>query len=298
MAITADQASGSPRGQHRVARGHLPDGGDEVAGRGVLEQEPVGARLEGRKTYSSAAKVVSTMTAGPVGRSSSRGGGEAVEPRHPDVHEHDVGPQLGRRRHGLARRRRPPDDLQVGRPPRMKVGPRAPAGRRRRSAPGWSRRHAAHGIQPRSTNRPPSRRRSSGPPRARRARRDHQAQPGAGRGRRRRTRRGLRARRPRRPRVTRQPTRDTAPRACLPALVSPPAPPGRPCGPPRPAPRGLGGRAGRELDAHVRRAGLGRRAPARSATRLRGPGRLAGLGVAQDAEHASQVLSASREVAG
>ena len=87
------------------------------------------------------------------------GGLQPVEPRHPDVHQHHVGPQLGR----AARRppgRRRPRRRPRGRPGRRASGraPSAPAGRRRRPARGsGGRHHAAHGIHPCSTNVDPSR---------------------------------------------------------------------------------------------------------------------------------------------
>ena len=86
---------------------------------------------------------------------------EAVEHRHPDVHQHDVGAALGAQRHarpavgGLA------DDLEVGlaaehqrerRPDQRVVVDDQHPDR-------WCRtvRHAAHGIQPCRTNVDPSR---------------------------------------------------------------------------------------------------------------------------------------------
>ena len=65
------------------------------------------------------------------------GRGQAVGPRHPDVHQHDVRQQLEGQPHGLVPGRRLPDDRQVG------LGVRAAHGSRRAPAPG--RRRAGRG---------------------------------------------------------------------------------------------------------------------------------------------------------
>ena len=140
--VGGKQPAGDRGGDQRVAGEDGPDAVDELLGGGALEQEPVGPRIQGVVDTSSRSKVVSTRTRGRRGHETiSRVALDAVEPRHPDVHEDDVGSQRPGPVDGLARRRPPPPPPRC-RPPRRagRAARCAPARRRRPAAPG-SRRH-------------------------------------------------------------------------------------------------------------------------------------------------------------
>ena len=98
----ADQPAGDRRREHRIAGRDRLHRADDLAGRGVLEQEParpgaqgtqdVVAHLE-RRQHDHFGRVVV--------RAQQLGGRETVHAGHPDVHQDDVGLVLGDRRRDL-----------------------------------------------------------------------------------------------------------------------------------------------------------------------------------------------------
>ena len=101
--VTVGDSIASPAATSRIAR--------MISGGGVsFSRNPAAPARSARSTWSSASKVVSTITCGaPLARAQPLGGGEAVDARHADVHQHDVG--RGRRR--PRRRPRAPSDASA-----------------------------------------------------------------------------------------------------------------------------------------------------------------------------------------
>jgi hypothetical protein len=93
-----EQPPGHRGGQHRLPSGHDADGLHQVVRRHVLEQEParpglhggvdVLVEVEGRQRQHARRR--------RCPREQPPGGLDAVESRHPDVHQDDVGPELDR----------------------------------------------------------------------------------------------------------------------------------------------------------------------------------------------------------
>ena len=92
-----DQAACDDRCQERFAGGDDAHRFEERLGRSVLEQEPAGAGLE--RVVDVFVQVECRQDEDPRtgvagGGANLAGRGDAVEHRHPDVHQHDVGPVL------------------------------------------------------------------------------------------------------------------------------------------------------------------------------------------------------------
>ena len=88
-----DHPPGHGRGQHRVTVVHGDDGPDEFLWRGVLEQEAGRAGLQRPEDVVVGVEGGQHDDRGRVlQRADRRGGGDAVQPGHPDVHQHDIGP--------------------------------------------------------------------------------------------------------------------------------------------------------------------------------------------------------------
>src|SRR6476661_781397 len=114
----ADELAGHARGEQRVARRHDPDPGQQVAGRGVLEQEPAGARPE--RSVDVFVQVEGGQDEHPdvlglLGPADYPGRFQPVQMRHPDVHQDDVGPFLPGQRDRLGAVAGLADDLEVRR---------------------------------------------------------------------------------------------------------------------------------------------------------------------------------------
>ena len=129
--VTEGESIGSPAAT-------LTDRRDDLGGRGVLEQEAVGAGRE-RAEARARRRRTSSARSPAAGRACVQLAGrlEPVEHRHPDVHQdrrRAAAPGQPRRPRGRRRPRRRPR----GRPARPASGPAptAPAGRRRRSGRG------------------------------------------------------------------------------------------------------------------------------------------------------------------
>jgi len=95
-----DQPAGDGRGEQRVAGANRAHRGDELLGRGVLEQEP--ARPGGQRGVDVLVEVEGGEDDDPapgsrLGPEDAAGGLEPVHPRHPDVHEDNVGAVLKHR---------------------------------------------------------------------------------------------------------------------------------------------------------------------------------------------------------
>ena len=86
------QPAGDARGQDRVARGDPGDGFHDLRGRGVLEQEAAGT---GAQRVQDVLVGVEGGQHDHLGRTGAgaqpAGGGDAVHPRHAQVHQDDVG---------------------------------------------------------------------------------------------------------------------------------------------------------------------------------------------------------------
>ena len=83
-------------------------------GAASLSRNAAAPALIAAKAYSSRSKVVSTITRGASSRAGEQPGRlDAVEPRHPHVHQHDVGAGGGQPLHGLAAVARLAHDLEV-----------------------------------------------------------------------------------------------------------------------------------------------------------------------------------------
>jgi len=94
--VLLDEALGQRRRQQRLSRADGLDADDEAVGRGGLEQEPGGTRAEAAIYVG--VDVVRGQHEDPCLQSAGRdlaGGSDAVEHRHPDVHQHHVGAQRG-----------------------------------------------------------------------------------------------------------------------------------------------------------------------------------------------------------
>ena len=113
-----DQAPGDARRQQRVAAGDDPDGLEQLLGRGVLEHEPAGPAaqrledvlvlVEGGHDQDPGQRILAAVE-------DDLGGFQPVHDRHPDIHQHDVGPQSAGLAHRLDAVRGLADDVQVGR---------------------------------------------------------------------------------------------------------------------------------------------------------------------------------------
>jgi hypothetical protein len=96
------QAAGDGRGEQRVAPADQPDRGDQVLGGDVLEQEPAGPG--GQRRVDVLVQVERGEDDDPHRRlrgQDALGRLEPVHLGHPDIHQHDVGPVLQRRRDRL-----------------------------------------------------------------------------------------------------------------------------------------------------------------------------------------------------
>ena len=125
-------AAGDARREGGLAGVHGADRADELRGRASFRRKPLAPARMAANAYSSRSKVVSTMMRGgrsPPSRSAGRG--DAVDPGHPHVHEHDVDRRCDRRQLDRGRARRRPR-----RRPRGRARPRAPCGTRCGRAPG------------------------------------------------------------------------------------------------------------------------------------------------------------------
>src|SRR5215469_14452943 len=111
-----DQAAGHPRSQQRVAGRDHPHGLGELASRGVLEQEAAGAGAQ--RLVHVVVQVEGGQNQDPgravAGRRDLPGGLQAVEHRHADIHEDDVGAQLSDPGDGLLPVDGLADHLDVG----------------------------------------------------------------------------------------------------------------------------------------------------------------------------------------
>ena len=107
-----DQPPGDGRREQRVPDRHGPDGGDELLGRDVLEQEAARARPAARRRRTrrgrrwSGSRSAAPSRPAAVGEEPARRL-ETVEPGHPDVHQDDVGSMPPCHGDGRRRRRRP-----------------------------------------------------------------------------------------------------------------------------------------------------------------------------------------------
>jgi hypothetical protein len=95
-----DQPARHRRREQRLAAGDHPHGVHQILGRGVLEQEPAGPRAQRLVHVVVQVERGEDEYLGPVPERAEQPAGrrEAVQHRHPDVHEHDVGverPGLG-----------------------------------------------------------------------------------------------------------------------------------------------------------------------------------------------------------
>jgi hypothetical protein len=88
-----DETAGDGRGQQRVARADHADGGHEVFGCGVLEEETGGPRGQGRVDVAVEVERGQDDHTWFVVRSGQdvAGGFQAVQSRHADVHQDHVG---------------------------------------------------------------------------------------------------------------------------------------------------------------------------------------------------------------
>src|SRR5699024_3286613 len=91
--VFGDEPPGDRGGQQRIAAGDHAHGGDEVLGGGVLEEESAGTGAQGGEDVFVGVEGREhddpRVVAGH--REDRAGGVEAVEARHPNVHEDDVG---------------------------------------------------------------------------------------------------------------------------------------------------------------------------------------------------------------
>ncbi len=102
------------RGDHGVAPVHGADRGEQLLGRGVLEQEAAGARLDRVERVLVQVEGGQHHDARGVRPAQQGAGGlDAVHLRHAHVHQHDVGARHGHRRHRLAPAPRLRHDRQV-----------------------------------------------------------------------------------------------------------------------------------------------------------------------------------------
>jgi hypothetical protein len=91
------------RGEDGVAAGDAADGGDQIGRRRVLQQEAAGARLEpGEDVFVEVEGGENDDLAVRARGGDGGGRGDSVQARHPDVHQHHVGPQ-GRRHRDAGR---------------------------------------------------------------------------------------------------------------------------------------------------------------------------------------------------
>jgi hypothetical protein len=89
-----DHPAGDRGGQQRVPGGDHPDRADELLGRGALEQEAARACREGLIHVLVQVEGGQDHHPGPRARRQELLGGlQAVQVRHPDVHQHHLGPQ-------------------------------------------------------------------------------------------------------------------------------------------------------------------------------------------------------------
>ena len=110
-----DDALGDRRRQERVAVGHRADGGEELLGRVVLEDEAAGPDAQRLVDVLVEIERRQDQDAGrPVGGQDPPSGLQPVELGHPDVHEHDARLQAGGLLDGLAAVGGLTDDVDVG----------------------------------------------------------------------------------------------------------------------------------------------------------------------------------------
>ena len=137
--------------------GHHPHGGHQLLARHVLEEEAARARLHGvvdvlveveRREHEHAASASPRRPGAGSPRCRPWSG-------HPDVHQHDVGRELGHLAQADRAVRRLPHHLDVVRELRGSSGSRrGPAPGRRRAGPGSPRHHASTGAGPPAWNPP------------------------------------------------------------------------------------------------------------------------------------------------
>ena len=118
------------RRQHRLAGLDLADGGDDLGGRRVLEQESVGAGRQRAHDVLVGVERRQHDDLRRIGERGDRGGrGDAVHHRHAQVHQHDVDATSPYGLDGLARRWRPrPRPRCRGAPPSMSASPARTSG--------------------------------------------------------------------------------------------------------------------------------------------------------------------------
>src|SRR4051812_31163250 len=115
VAELVDQPVGDGRGEQGVAHVHGPDRGGELLARRVLQEEAAGSRAQSAVHVLVQVEGGEHKDAGARARSCEPGGGlDAVQLRHPHVHDDDVGVVPPGLREGLHPGARLADDLEVG----------------------------------------------------------------------------------------------------------------------------------------------------------------------------------------
>jgi hypothetical protein len=109
-----DQPPGDGRREQRSAGGHDADRGHELLLGDILEQEAARPRAQRLVDVLVEVEGGEHEHARPVGHRDAARGLDAVDARHADVHEHDVGQCLPRARDRLGAVARLADDLDVG----------------------------------------------------------------------------------------------------------------------------------------------------------------------------------------
>ena len=111
----ADQAPGDARREQCLPGGHHPDGGEQVGGQRVLEQEAAGPGPQRREDVLVQVEGGQDERTDVAARGDPPGGLDAVHDRHPDVHQDDVGTGPPGRLHRLRAVARLADHGEAGR---------------------------------------------------------------------------------------------------------------------------------------------------------------------------------------
>jgi hypothetical protein len=112
--VGGDEASGKARGEEGVAGGDGADGGVQVVGRCVLEQETAGSGAQCSEEVLVQVEGGEHQDTGVACGGDAAGGLDAVHVGHADVHEDNVGPVFGRCGDRLAAGAGGAHDVQVG----------------------------------------------------------------------------------------------------------------------------------------------------------------------------------------
>jgi hypothetical protein len=110
-----DHLVGDTRRQHRLAPRHGADRLDHLRWRRVFEQKAARSELQGPQHHVVGVEGGEHEDPGRVRLGQQQlGGGQSVLVGHPDVHQHDLGPQLTDHAHGLQAVPGLADEVQVG----------------------------------------------------------------------------------------------------------------------------------------------------------------------------------------